>query len=175
MNRASRGLLIALEGVDGTGKTTNIGPAISYLKAKGLDAVKTSEPTSGKIGSLVRFILEGHDAIHPSALALLFAADRVEHGAEIVDHLSHNRIIVSDRYLLSSIAYQSYNAGSVEWLYQINKFAIRPHAVIYFRAELDTIVARRQSRGLSEQITEAPALLGGGTESGLSSIGLHSQ
>ena len=111
MNRASRGLLIALEGVDGTGKTTNIGPAISYLKAKGLDAVKTSEPTSGKIGSLVRFILEGHDAIHPSALALLFAADRVEHGAEIVDHLSHNRIIVSDRYLLRFIGTNHRSAG----------------------------------------------------------------
>lgn len=117
-----RGRWIALEGGEGCGKSTQ-----ARLLAERLDAVLTREPGGTAIGERVRAILlDAADIrIHPRAEALLMAADRAEHVAEVVrPALEEGRDVVSDRSVWSSIAYQGYGRGlEVEELLRINRWA----------------------------------------------------
>lgn len=105
------GKLIALEGIDGSGKTTQAQKVVEELRAGDVDAVYTKEPTDGEIGRFIREILIGKKKFESFAFQYLFAADRVEHQTEVMDLLSEGKIVVSDRWFWSSVAYGLLDRG----------------------------------------------------------------
>jgi len=133
-------MLIAIEGVDGAGTTTQTARLATHF---GLHA--TREPSDGPIGSFVRQILRGEiGPIDETAMALLFAADRVQH----VRHDIHAQPghAITDRYVLSSIVYQSLKLDS-EFVRTINRYAAPADLTILIDVPADVAADRRQSRG----------------------------
>ena len=106
---ARRGLLLALEGGEGAGKTTQARTLSIWLRDQGFDVVTTFEPGATKVGMRLRAVLldTAHAGLNPRAEALLYAADRAEHvSAVITPALERGAVVVTDRYVDSSLAYQ---------------------------------------------------------------------
>jgi len=139
-----KGIFICIEGLDGCGKTTQTKLLVKELRKKGYDVVYTAEPTHGKIGTLIReYCLHGEKRISPFAEALLFAADRLEHlEREIRPALRESKIIVSDRYIYSSLAYQGSAGVDLNWIKMINRSALPPDLAILIDAKPETVMQR---------------------------------
>ncbi|MEM2947781.1 MAG: dTMP kinase [Candidatus Bathyarchaeia archaeon] len=139
-----RGLLICVEGLDGCGKTTQAKILVKKLRRIGYNAVYTAEPTSGKIGRFIKkYCLHGGKRVSNIVEALLFAADRYEHVAtEIIPALKDGKIVVSDRYLYSSLAYQGAAGLNLDWIRRINEHAIPPNLAIFIDVEPNTVIKR---------------------------------
>lgn len=105
------GKLIAIEGIDGSGKTTQAKKLVDALAKKGNEAIYTKEPTDGEIGKFIRQILAGEKKFEPFAFQYLFVADRVVHQEEIIEHLKQGKIVISDRCFWSSVAYGGVDRG----------------------------------------------------------------
>jgi dTMP kinase len=161
------GRFIVLEGIDGAGTTTQTARLVERLRSEGKNAVKvTREPSDGPIGSLVRQVLTGRIVIPGgrapgwATMALLFAADRMDHvESEIEPFLGEGGIVVSDRYDASSLAYQSVSSGrggekAVEWIRELNKHALRPDLTIVLDLPSDLAAVRRKVRGEPAQLYE---------------------
>jgi dTMP kinase len=136
---------IVLEGLDGAGTTTQLKLAAEKLGERHLPHYCTSEPTTGPLGRIIRDILSHRLKTHPRTLALLFAADRTEHlhepGTGMLDRLKRGELVICDRYLFSSMAYQSLDCD-FEFVYALNReFALPRHLVF-----LDTPIELSQSR-----------------------------
>jgi dTMP kinase len=168
----ARGALIVLEGIDGSGTTTQSRRLVELLKQRGRDARHTFEPTPGPIGALIRSVLEKRlldpSGSHPrrmrsETLALLFAADRLDHlDSVVLPALAEGALVVSDRYDLSSFVYQSATseagADSLPWLASLNRAARRPDLTIVLDVPFEEARVRRKSRGGAEEIFDADAL-----------------
>lgn len=101
-----KGKFIALEGIDGSGKTTQAATIVKLLKKKGYRAIYTKEPTSGLIGRLIREqILSGKVKVPPVAIQYLMSADRAVHQEEIEKELRKGTIVITDRYFWSAVCY----------------------------------------------------------------------
>ena len=122
------GKFITFEGPEGSGKSTVIKAVVEYLTSEGYDILSTREPGGIRIAEDIRDIILSKDNTMMSARAeaLLFAASRAQHLHEkILPGLEENKIILCDRFIDSSLAYQGHARGlGVEEVYQINKFAI---------------------------------------------------
>ncbi len=137
-------MLIAFEGIDGSGKTTISTRVNEELLKRGIRSYWTTEPTDGPIGEIIRDVLEGRIKVDHRALALLFAADRMQHVIQLKDLLDKGYTVISDRYLLSSLAYQGCDLP-IEWVREINKWALLPDLVIYL--DLDPAIALERVKG----------------------------
>jgi len=141
-----RGFLIAIEGIDGAGKTTNARRLVRWLKRMGVQARYTSEPTKGVVGRILEKMASGR-RVDVRVEALLFAADRIDHLNRIVrPHLEKGYVVVSDRYVHSSIAYQSITVGDQRWVKELNRFAEKPDLVILLDADPETGLRRIKRR-----------------------------
>jgi dTMP kinase len=138
MNR--KGAFIVIEGLDGSGKTTQA----KLLVRKIQSAQFTAEPSRGKIGKFIRNrILYGETRPPTSLEALLFAADRVEHiQNEVTPALKEGRTVVSDRYVYSSLAYQGSAGLSLKWIQTINQHALKPDLAIFIDVDPETVLKR---------------------------------
>lgn len=105
------GRLIALEGIDGSGKTTQAHELEKRLKKKGDNTFFTKNPTDGEIGQFIRQILTGKKEFSPVSFQYLFVADRASQQEEIVKKLKQGKLIISDRYFWSSVAYGAVDRG----------------------------------------------------------------
>lgn len=102
----SSGKIIAIEGIDGAGKTTQAKSIVKHLNKEGFSAAYTKEPTDDIIGQFIREkVLSGNLKMHPLALQYLFNADRVMHMEKIEKLLQKGMVIVMDRYFWSAVAY----------------------------------------------------------------------
>lgn len=112
-NRSGGGLWVTFEGGDGVGKSTQVALLETWLRDAGRTVVRTREPGGTEVGALIREIVLHHRGdIAPRAEALLYAADRAHHIAELVlPALERGEVVLQDRYLDSSVAYQG--AGRV--------------------------------------------------------------
>ncbi|MEM1551349.1 MAG: dTMP kinase [Candidatus Bathyarchaeia archaeon] len=139
-----RGFFICVEGLDGCGKTTQAKILVRQLRKIGYDAVYTAEPSRGKIGKFIkRYCLHGSKRISSIVEALLFAADRYEHvETEIIPALKEGKVVVSDRYLYSSLAYQGAAGLNLDWIRRINEHAIPPNLAIFIDVEPNTVIKR---------------------------------
>lgn len=118
-------MFIVLEGIDGCGKSTQAKLLGDWLKSEGYSVLLTAEPTHKGIGSFVREILASGEEIDPMALALLFTADRCEHlRNEIEPALAVGKVVISERYYYSTVAYQAAQGVSWDWLLTINSYAL---------------------------------------------------
>jgi len=166
------GLLIALEGVDGAGTTTQTELLAQGLRSRGLPVHATREPSDGPVGLLLRQILTGrvvvpgmHGARPPTwtTMALLFAADRLDHlEAEIHPNLMDGVTVVTDRYYHSSVAYQSVSAGkgdeTTAWVREINRQARTPDLTIVLDVRPEVAADRRRARARTRELYEDEAL-----------------
>jgi dTMP kinase len=150
------GLLIALEGVDGAGTTTQ---AERLGRRLGDRALVTREPSMGPVGRLLRQLLGGVDApCDSAALALLFAADRRDHLArEIEPALARGQHVVTDRYVLSSLAYQSLSVDRA-WVAELNTGVRAADLTLFLDVQPEVAEARRRARGGPAELFDAPAL-----------------
>jgi len=137
-------MFVVIEGIDGTGKTTLCRFLAEKLIQEGREVVTTAEPTDGPIGELIR--RRGFD---PKAEALLFAADRSCHTADIEKWLSQGKVVISDRYYVSSLAYQSASSEDLaEWVAAINEPVIRePDITVVLDIDPAEGLGRISSRG----------------------------
>jgi dTMP kinase len=162
----TEGLFIALEGVDGAGTTTHTGMLARALRERGLAVHTTREPSDGPVGVLIRQILTGrvvvpgitgHRPSSWSTMALLFAADRMDHiEATVHPNLMDGVTVISDRYDFSSVAYQSITGGgepeTVRWVREINRHARRPDLTIVLDVDPAEAARRRRERGTGHEI-----------------------
>jgi dTMP kinase len=108
------GLFVAFEGGEGTGKTTQARLIAIWLREQGYDVVTTHEPGATKIGMRLRALLldTAHAGMSPQAEMLMYAADRAEHVASVIEPaLARGAVVISDRYVDSSLAYQGAGRG----------------------------------------------------------------
>jgi dTMP kinase len=150
------GKLIVFEGIDGSGISTQTERLKNYLmQAHGIKAILAKEPSEGPVGVLIRQILSGRlTDISQSSLALLFAADRMDHNQnKITPILKQGDFVICDRYLWSSIAYQGINCD-VSWLEEINQQALKPDFTIFIRVRPETSLQRIYSSRFKTEIFE---------------------
>jgi dTMP kinase len=160
------GRFVVLEGIDGAGTTTQTARLVARLRGAGVAAKATREPSDGPIGTLVRQVLSGRIVVPGgrapgwATMALLFAADRMDHVETEIDPIvSGGGVVVSDRYDASSLAYQSVTSGSngkgaVEWIRTLNRNARRPDLTVVLDVPPDVAANRRESRGEAAQLYE---------------------
>jgi dTMP kinase len=138
----AKGLFIVFEGIDGSGKTTQSKLLFDFLLKKRKKVIWTKEPTNGNIGSLLtnKYL---KDTDLPFVDALLFAADREEHlKTEVIPALNQGKIVISDRYYHSTLAYQQAQGLELKWLLQLNKNFIKPDLTIIIDVEPEIAMVR---------------------------------
>ena len=164
MTTSAPGVFITLEGGDGAGKTTQAELLHTWLSAQGRDVVRTREPGGTDTGQAIRELLL-HSAIDiaPKAEALLYAADRAQHVAEVVrPALERGDVVVQDRYIDSSLAYQGagrvLETGEVRHLSAWATDELWPDLTVLLDIAPEDGVLRRQGRGEADDRLEREAL-----------------
>jgi dTMP kinase len=138
------GVFVCIEGLDGSGKTTQTRLLVKHLRKLGYSAVYTREPSRGAIGKFIKknFL---HTQRRGSAIveALLFAADRIDHcEKEILPSLNSDKLVLSDRYVYSSLAYQGATGLDLGWIESVNAKAVRPDLAIFIDASPASVMER---------------------------------
>jgi len=146
------GLLITFEGIDGSGKTTQINKIADYLKEHGIDFIITRDPGGTELGSRLRDILLNYKGkIFPMCELFLYLADRAQHVDEvIIPALNSNKVVICDRYIDSTIAYQGYARGlNIEEIINLNNLAtnfLLPNLTLLFDIDAESSIKRLGSK-----------------------------
>jgi dTMP kinase len=143
-----RGVFICIEGLDASGKTTHARRLVRNLRRRSFNAVYTTEPSLGEIGRFVRkHVLQRKRRVPSVMEALLFAVDRVDHvEKKIKPALQDGKIVVSDRYVYSSLAYQGAAGLDLKWIEEINRLALPPDLAIYLDVPPEVVVKRMKRK-----------------------------
>lgn len=148
-----KGLFLTIEGCDGSGKTTACNTVIERLRNEGYEVIYTREPGGSDIAEQIRKVILdiNNTAMDIRTEALLYAASRRQHLVEkVVPAIETGKIIICDRFLDSSLAYQGFARGiGMDEVYEINKFAIdsyMPDLTIYYAIDAEVGLARIASR-----------------------------
>jgi dTMP kinase len=144
----ARPAFVVLEGGDGCGKSTQARLLAARLRSLGREVVATREPGATAVGAEIRALVLGGGDLDPRAEALLIAADRAEHVAEVIrPALTRGAVVVSDRYVPSSLAYQGMARGlGVEEVARLSEWAtggLDPDVVVVLDVDPAAAVARR--------------------------------
>lgn len=163
------GLFIVLEGIDGSGTTTQMARLVEWLQARGERVISTCEPTAGPIGAMIRQILTKRlthvvggepKPFDEVTLSLLFAADRSDHMQNVVlPAIEEGRIVVSDRHYLSSIAYQALGVD-MPWLDELNSRFRRPDLTVMLDIDPDLSLERKDKQKMARDRYESTEFLG---------------
>jgi dTMP kinase len=142
-----KGIFIVIEGLDGSGKTTQAGLLAKKLSKK-YNVLLTAEPSRGKIGTFIRQgCLYEEKRLPTEAEALLFAADRVEHmQKEVKPALDEGKLVICDRYIFSSLAYQGSAGLSLDWIETINARALQPDFSLFIDVDPERVLERLQRK-----------------------------
>ncbi|MDX1813311.1 MAG: dTMP kinase [Candidatus Bathyarchaeia archaeon] len=151
---SKKGAFICIEGLDGCGKTTQA-KLLAKKLGKSRNALYTAEPSRGKIGTYIRNrCLYGEKRLSTVVEALLFAADRIEHlENEVLPALREGRLVISDRYVYSSLAYQGAAGLSLKWIKIVNKHALKPDLAVFIDVDPKTVMYRlKRKRSVMENM-----------------------
>ncbi len=118
-NTSPRPLFIVFDGMDGTGKTTQMKRLAARLESEGIPVLLTAEPSTSEDGQRLRRALSGKEPASNSRLAALFLLDRIGHNEEIAARMSEGMTVLSDRYYYSSMAYQG-GGDAFDWVSDMN-------------------------------------------------------
>ncbi len=155
-------IFVVIEGLDGAGTTTQTGAVADALASRGQPVSVSREPSDGPVGMVIRQMLsmritvtddEGrHKPVGRQTLALLFAADRMDHlEAEVEPALERGEVAISDRYYHSSLAYQGdvdgRDSADFQWVESLNSRARTPDLTVFLEATADLCLQRLDSRG----------------------------
>jgi dTMP kinase len=151
---AMKGVFICIEGLDGSGKSTQAKLLTKKLCKAGYKAVYTAEPSQGKIGKFIRKRLFEQERMPTTVEALLFAADRIEHVQNTVEPaLREGKIVISDRYIFSSLAYQGSAGLNLDWIETINKNAQKPDLSIFIDVAPEVVLIRlKRKKSIMENL-----------------------
>lgn len=166
-----RGKFIVLDGIDGSGTTTQAGQLLERLNTCGIAAVRTREPSDGEIGRMLRDIMrrpvtDSQPRKSNETMALLFTADRADHQREIEEQLAAGVSVICDRYVLSTIAYQTESAPEgeraafQEYVTALNQRFIQPDITLLVDLAAEDADRRIAKRGNVRELFEVPELQG---------------
>lgn len=150
-------MIIALEGLDGSGKSTIIEMLSRKLREEGILVFVTSEPTNGPIGQIIKEYLMKERVRNVKMEALLFAADRLWHLNNIMEPaLRSGKIVITDRYKYSSIAYQTTSKEEEDWVREINRYVPDADLAFFIDVPPDVCIRRlikvRRKRSIMESL-----------------------
>lgn len=161
----STGMLIAFEGIDGSGKSTQIQMLADRFREKNIVPYTTMEPSSGPIGTMTRQVLTGRMQADNRVIASLFAADRLDHLLNEVDGIAgmveKGKIVLTDRYYFSSFAYHSVDVP-MDWVIQINEQSreiLKPDLNIFIDIDADTAMERIMKNRFHQELFEKKSRL----------------
>lgn len=154
MQAKGRGRFVVLEGVDGTGKSTQIETAVAFLQEQGLEVVWTREPGGTELGNSIRSVLMNYYETPMPAMSelLLFAAARVAHVQQVIrPALARGAWVICDRYVASSHAYQGklrkLGSGTVDMLHKVSCDGLNADRTIVLDVDANTARKRLEARG----------------------------
>ena len=154
----NKGIFLALEGIDGSGKTTQLQKLTARLAQLNIKHYSTQEPTGGPVGSLIRQILTGRTLADNRVMASLFVADRLDHLLNNVDGISQKIdagvCVLTDRYYFSSYAYHSVDVD-MDWVIQANALSaqlLRPTLTVFLDVPVETALERIHKNRFVEEI-----------------------
>jgi len=153
LSTSGRGFFIILEGIDGCGKTVHSKALCEALTKLSYDVAYTTEPSESQIGRLIESEFLQKAKVSPQVEALLFAADRFDHlTSEVLPMLNANKIVVSDRYVYSSLAYQGAQGLKLDWIREVNYFATKPNLALYLDVPAEVGLSRKRGRSVLEKL-----------------------
>jgi dTMP kinase len=154
-----KGYFISIEGSDGSGKSTQIKLIKEYFASKGFEVVESREPGGTRIGEKIRDIILDNENVEMSPVteALLYAASRAQHVTEVIRPcLEQGKVIICDRYVDSSIAYQGVGRGlGMDVVSKINSVAIQgimPDLTIFFDIDPEVALNRKIEDGKADRL-----------------------
>ena len=149
MNNKIQNNFIVIEGLDGSGTTTQLHLLDEELNRNKIPHYNTQEPTYNNIGRIIHRTLKREITIHARTLALLFAADRSEHLFDpnhgILSHIDKGELVICDRYLFSSLAYQTVECN-FEYVADLNRDFPLPQHMIFIDTPISICLERRRQR-----------------------------
>lgn len=161
---ASRGLFIAFEGGDGAGKSTQTAVLAEALEASGMTVLRTREPGGTTIGERLRSLVldHGNGVIDAHTEALIFAASRAAHATQVIrPALERGHVVITDRYIDSSVAYQGagrdLGLGAVQDLNTWATSGLKPDLTVLLDVTPELGRSRRTAGGAAEDRLEAEA------------------
>lgn len=156
-----RGSLIVFEGIDGTGKSTQIKLLAQYLQARGIDVVTDFEPTRGPWGMKVREAALSGERLSIEEEIDCLLQDRREHVRKLIEPaLAEGKWVLLDRYYLSMMAYQGATGAAVEDIREMNEaFAVIPDVAFWLDIPVEEALRRMDSRGNGQDAFEKEEFL----------------
>ena len=162
MENVKRGKFITFEGCDGCGKSTQLKMMSEYLSQEGIAHIFTREPGGGKISEAIReILLSGKNSeMTDECEALLYAAARVQHLSDRVEPaLAKGELVICDRYVDSSLAYQAYARGlGVDFITKINAFALEnylPDVTVFIDLTPEAAFRRKKGADADDRLEQA--------------------
>ena len=150
-----KGVFICIEGIDASGKTTQAHLLVEELQRRDFEAEYTTEPSRGKIGEFIRtYVLQRGKRVPSAVEALFFAVDRVDHVERRINPaLRRGKIVVCDRYVYSSLAYQGAAGLDLKWIKEINRLAVPADLAIYIDVPPEIVVKRiKRKKSVMERL-----------------------
>jgi dTMP kinase len=152
----SNGVFVTLEGPKGCGKSTVLDEVVKQL-SKSMQVYATKEPTSSTLG---QFIPEAESNYRGITLALLIAADRQHHlETEIFPNLAKGMVVITDRYIESSLVLQQLDGVERDFIWNLNKDFLTPNLTINLSASSETLIRRRDGRNKTTRLESSPVAL----------------
>ncbi len=151
---SKKGSFIVFEGLDGAGTTTQTKILKQKLNAKHKleQIIITREPSDREIGKLIRRFLKGEFAFEEETMALLFAADRLDHIHNVIlPAINYGKNVISDRYFISSLAYQSVKVDSA-FVEYVNKYHVKPDLTILI--DIDPVISLERKKNQPQEAYE---------------------
>lgn len=160
-----KGMLLAFEGIDGSGKSTQLQMLKHKLQDEGIGVLTTCEPSPGPVGALIRQILTGRIKADNRVIAALFAADRLDHLLNDRDGMAakidEGTTVLTDRYYFSSYAYHSVDVP-MDWVITANEESrkiLKPDLNIFIDIDADTAMERIARSRTSRELFEKKSML----------------
>ena len=154
----NKGLFITFEGMDGSGKSTQLERCAEALRADGHTVTVTRNPGGTDFGLKLReILLHSEDQVFPTSELLLFIADRAQHmDAVVFPALAAGGIVLCDRHMDSTVAYQGYGRGlALDTVHELNRIAVqgrRPDLTLLFDGDVAALASRVNKRGKADKV-----------------------
>lgn len=151
-----QGKFIVIEGLDGSGQSTQVALLRDFLTKKGFQVISTKEPfKNSSVAGTIKSALDKKIKIQPQEFQKIFIQDRKEHlEKEIIPALKLGKIVVCDRYFFSTFAYGAFEGIDLEWLIEKNNEFLLPDLTLILKVSPEICIQRIESRGKQKQFFE---------------------